>query len=51
MNEGQIELIRRLAEIIELIASEPDSYSVDYIQSKYLLDIATDEELKENKNV
>ena len=40
MSKEQIELVRKLAELIEMIASDPECYSVDYIQTRYLLDLA-----------
>ncbi len=39
MTKDQIELIRQLAEVIRLIASEPESYDVEYIKSRYLWNI------------
>ena len=43
ISKEQIELVRALAEIIELIMSEPESYSVEYIQTRYLFDLAVKE--------
>ncbi len=40
MDREQSNLIAKLANIIELMASDPSVYDVEYIKEKYLWDLA-----------
>ena len=50
MSKEQLELIKDLAEIIALIAKDPECYSCEYIRDRYLWDLGSKEYDTEDTN-